>query len=721
MLGGFSIFALLPRHIGFIAIFVSIAICVLSLLFKPGNNSSSKIVCFSLLFSILLSFFYFNYVFFPGKYFEEEASVIGKIEDIEVKSDQFRIIDIDVYEIDDKRANYKFKLNLYGEYDDINVGNVISFTAKINEFSEGSDFNFRQYYMSRGFSATCDTTKISVERIESAHLSYKFKLLRQNIIKLATKRSNSFAGALFGALLLGEKQALDGQLLLDFQRIGISHILALSGMHVAILMGALDRILYLFKFKKTLRIVFGCIASFMFMLLTGFPLSVARAGFMLIISSVLYLITGCKDSITSLFVAVALIFIISPFAALDVGLWLSVLATFGILAASEFINEKYSDEKGIKRFGRYLYTSVLFSLFAVAASSVISALSFSGTSVVSILSTLIFSILVELYVYMGMAVLLLGKFIPLGTVLAKFASFIASLAAEISDIPFIYGSLEFTVVKVGFVCLFVLFILFTILTIKNKTRFIAVIALGYAFMSILTVSMTEIEKNNDKFVAFSDSGDRIVIKSDGKTLLFDSSNHRSGDAYYTNSILYAEKITELDCYFIANYSNYLQDTLNIVLKNTKIKNLLLPLPESDDEENIAIECFKVINNYRTKVEFYDRENVTKFSEYEILGYIKAFLDNSYAFTFKRDNEIYSYMSSGILENTPYAEQLLFVSDKIVFGDYGVAYSKDFVIDEFDKKLKQIIIFDKKVSFDFTYIDWPAPEVVNSRKTVVLFD
>ncbi len=721
MLSGFSIFALLPTRLGFAAIFVSVISCVLSLFPNPFSKKTSIIICFSLLFSLLLSFFYFNYILYPAKYFDTEASVIGKIEDIEVKSDYYRIIDIDIYEINDKRSNYKFKLNLYGDYDDIDVGNVISFTTVINEFDEGIDFNFRQYYTSRGFSATCDTTKVAVERIESPGFSYKFKLLRQNITNLATELSDSFAGALFNALLLGEKNSLDGQLLLDFQRIGISHILALSGMHVAILMGALERILYLFKIKKNIRIIFGCIASFLFVLLTGFPLSVARAGFMLIISSVLYLITGCKDSITSLFVAVALIFIVSPFAALDIGLWLSVLATLGILAASEFINEKYSDEKGIKRFGRYIYTSVIFSLFAVSASSLISALSFNGISVISIFSTLIFSTLVELYVYLGIVALMVGKIIPIGAILTKFSSAIKSLAAGLSDIPFIYGSLEFTIVKLGFVCLFVLFALFIILEIKNKPRFIAMIALGYIFISILTVSMTEIQNNDDKFIALSDSGDRIIIKSEGKTLLFDSSNHKSSDAYYTNSILISEKITELDSYFIANYSNYIADSIDIVLKNTKVENVLLPLPESDDEELIAIECFKAINKYRTDVKFYDGEKVTKFGEYEILAPVKAFSDNSFAFTFKRNGALYSYLSSGILENTPYAEHLLFVSNKIIFGNYGMPYSSDVIIDEFDKKLSQIVIFNEKVSLDLTFIDWNAPEVTESKRAVVLFD
>ena len=721
MLSGFSVFALLSDALALCAIIFAVILCLISLFPKPFKGIIAKISCFSLLFSFLLSFFYFNYVFYPVQDTESEVTVIAKVEGVDKKNDNLSILDINVLEIDNKNVDYKFKMNLFGAHENIAIGTVISFETLIEEFESDGDFNFKTFYASRGFSATCSTSRINVVRVEDPHFLHRFSIVRKNIFERASNLSNSFAGSLFGALLLGEKDALDGQLLLDFQRLGISHILALSGMHVAILMGALDRLLYIIKIRKNIRIILGCIASFVFMMLTGFPLSVTRAGLMLIISSVLFLITGSKDSITSLFVAATVIFLFNPYAALDLGLWLSILATLGILSASDLINEKYSDEKGLKRVWRYTYTSILFSLFALCASTALSALSFNGTSVISIISTLIFSILTEAFVYLGIIVLLLGNLLPLGNLLITFSSFISVLASKISDMPMIFGSLEFLIVKIGFVLLFVLFMLFLMLNIKSKKKFVSVIALCYVLMSVLTVSLTEISKQDDKFTAVSDKSDRIIIRTDGNTLLFDASLHTRTEAYFSNSVLSDEKITELDYYMVANYSNYLSDSLDIVLRNTMVKNVLLPIPQNGDEEQIAIDCFKAINKYRTTPLFYYDDQITIVGEYEILVPYRAYCDNSFAFTFKNGDKIFSYLSSGILENTPFAEELLYVSEKIIFGDYGTAYTYEYVLDEFDNKLTEVVIFDSKISFDLNYIEHDPPNIIESKRKVILYD
>ena len=51
-----------------------------------------------------------------------------------------------------------------------------------------------------------------------------------------------------------------------------------------------------------------------------------------------------------------------------------------------------------------------------------------------------------------------------------------------------------------------------------------------------------------------------------------------------------------------------------------------------------------------------------------------------AILFNKENEIYTYMSKGILEYEPDAEALLYLSDYIVFGNYGKAYSEIKTVD-----------------------------------------
>ena len=53
--------------------------------------------------------------------------------------------------------------------------------------------------------------------------------------------SSAENGGLLAALLLGDQTYLSGQTKLDCSRIGITHILALSGMHISIICSALSR------------------------------------------------------------------------------------------------------------------------------------------------------------------------------------------------------------------------------------------------------------------------------------------------------------------------------------------------------------------------------------------------------------------------------------------------------------------------------------------------
>lgn len=721
LLSGFSIFALGSTIFKIVALCISFSLCFFSFFIKRFKGTLPKLACFTLLISFLASHVYFNYVFYPTEYFEKDTKIIAEIENVDVKSESFAILDLKTRKIDSENESYKIKLNLYGYHNSVKVGNAIEFETKLKEFGTDSNFDFKQFYTSRGFSATADATDFKIVGTETSNLLYRFSQIRKSITEKAVKLSNAEAGSMLGALLLGERDILPNQVRLDFTRIGITHILSLSGMHVAILMGGLDRLLYLLRIKRTSRLLCGCFAAFIFMGLTGFPLTVCRAGIMLIISSLLFIITGSKDSVTSLFVSATLIITASPYAALDIGLWLSVIATLGILVAGEIMNEKYSDDRGIKRFIGGLKTSLIFSLFAVSSSAVISALSFSGVSAISIFSTLIFSVLVEAFVYLGIAVLLIGEVIPIGKLLIYVSDILYELAANLSDLPLIYGSVEFTIVKIAFISLCVAFALFAILDIKKRKLFIGGIATLFCIATVLSIGITELYKNDDVFVCFNDSSERILIKSNGESLLYDASQHRKADGYTSRQILSDSKICELDYYMIANYTDYTTDSIEIILTNFKVKKILLPVPRGKSEDESALEIWEKLSNFRTEAVFYSDTEIFCFGEYEILTPFRTNKETCFATTFKRGEVIYTYFSSGILEYSPSAEELLYVSNSVIFGDYGTAYTKVKIIDEFSDKLKSAVIFDDKLYFDLKYAEGIYPKVYYPKQKHVIYD
>ena len=116
-------------------------------------------------------------------------------------------------------------------------------------------------------------------------ISVFFDNLRERLSRCVTLFSDSESGALVSALLLGERDLLPDKLRLDFKRIGISHILALSGLHLAILSLGVGKLLSLLKVKKKARLVIIILFILIYMALTGFSVSVCRAGIMIIVST----------------------------------------------------------------------------------------------------------------------------------------------------------------------------------------------------------------------------------------------------------------------------------------------------------------------------------------------------------------------------------------------------------------------------------------------------
>ena len=718
ILGGFSIFAILNSTYKILLFVSSVLLCLYAFIYKKGINILAKVISASLLSAFIFSFLYFDVFFYPTKFYDKEVTIEAKVTDIETKSDYYKTVDIKTDIIDGKKSAHKIKLHLYGQTEEVFPGNIIRVTAKINELEDSGNFDFKQYYSSRGISANATATYIEILDDGAVPLSYKMEELRSKISKRAEDLSNAKAGGLLSALLLGERDLLSGQTNLDYTRIGIVHILSLGGMHLAILMGAMDKLLYFCRVGKNWRTVFGCIFSLLFIVLTGFSVTITRAGIMLIISSILLIISGSKDSLTSLFIAAAAIVLVTPYAALDLGFWLSVFATVGILVAGDIINDKYTENKGFSRLIKVSKISVAFSVFAISSTAILTSINFSGTSSLSLLCTLIFSILIEIYLYLGIAVLILGNLISLGKLLIFFESIISKIAAFFSDLEFAYASNEFIIVKTMFILLGILFFLFIAFDIKKKKEFILIMTAAFIVVSVLPIAFSEANNADDSFIAESfDKADFLLIKSDKNSLFLDSSSHKSSDTYNALAFIADEKISEIDYYMIASYSDYLPEGIELLLSRIRVDRIGLPMPESTEEEQIAIDTFKTVNEFRCEISFYEDKNVTYVGKYEILVPFRNSTDKTLAITFKRGDEIYSYLSSGILDTRPRAEELLYVSDAVIFGVSGKTYEEQINIDEYGNHLKKIAVFDEKINFvkreDITDV-----EIYTDEKTVL---
>lgn len=142
--------------------------------------------------------------------------------------------------------------------------------------------------------------------------------------------------ALFGDLaglakgiLLGDKQDIFYPQLMQYQRAGLAHILAVSGLHVTILCGALNALLR--GVRAWVRLLICTAFLLLYGALTGFSPSMCRAALMFLCWLVARALGERADPLSAFCLAFSLILVASPSALYSVSFQLSFGAIYGLL------------------------------------------------------------------------------------------------------------------------------------------------------------------------------------------------------------------------------------------------------------------------------------------------------------------------------------------------------------------------------------------------------
>ena len=158
--------------------------------------------------------------------------------------------------------------------------------------------------------------------------------------RLREKLSELYEGdalALLRAMLTGDRTLLNrSDLRGEFSRSGTAHILAVSGMHVSILAGAL---FFLFGRRPWASIPILAV-TWSFAAMTGFSYSVVRAALMQTLFLAAPLFRRESDGITSAAFALLLILAGNPYAVASVGLQLSFAATLGMIWLAPYLADR---------------------------------------------------------------------------------------------------------------------------------------------------------------------------------------------------------------------------------------------------------------------------------------------------------------------------------------------------------------------------------------------
>lgn len=221
---------------------------------------------------------------------------------------------------------------------------------------------------------------------------------------------------------------------------GLAHVVAVSGMHVAFLVGVLQSIL-----GKNRRSSIICIALvWLFVVMVGSPPSAVRAGIMIGIPMLAPVFGRVNDRATTLSFALALILISNPFSAGSVALQLSFGSVSGMLLFSQPIYELLSSRlrvpKMLERPWRYIIATLSSSLAVTVFTCPLMAAHFGYVTLLAPIMNILCLWAISFLFIGGFALCIIGLILPapamwLANVLSCLVNYIACVVEYSAELP----------------------------------------------------------------------------------------------------------------------------------------------------------------------------------------------------------------------------------------------------------------------------------------------
>lgn len=313
-------------------------------------------------------------------YLNQEFKIFGKIiSKTEIKNEKQKI-KLKILYGQDEKGNY-FKLR--GEillstlsFPVYNYGDFIEVNGKYISPGIIGDFDYGLYL--KRFNITAVSYYPQIKKVESSFISNSSRsfrpwfLLRNNIYNFKKKLSNKFdlylsynSSAVLKAMLLGDKSFLNLKMKDDFSKSGLSHIIAISGMHITLLSSLFLSLSLALGFSRRQSFYLSIFFLIFYLILIGAPASACRASLMGFLSFLALYFGRPGNLINVLFFSALVLLFINPLLIFgDIGFQLSFLAVLGII----YLNNSVKNFLILRLFKRFKFNGAIIDILSITIS-----------------------------------------------------------------------------------------------------------------------------------------------------------------------------------------------------------------------------------------------------------------------------------------------------------------------------------------------------------------
>ena len=495
------------------------------------------------------------------------------------------------------------KLILYMDnVDDIKMGQQIAVYGRIERpdiASNPGEFDARSYYAYKGIYMICRDAVIT-ERGRG------YSTIRQFLYSFRLKAGETLDrylavrdASVMRAMLLGEKSGIDRDTKRLFQLNGIAHILAISGVHIAIIGMTLFKLLRRISGSNVMPGIVSVCVIVLYGMMTGLASSTCRAVIMMTVVVAAKIKGRSPDMMTSAGIACVIQAVADPYIVMDAGFQLSFAAVLGIAVVDPML------EKIVGHGGRLsalrinvsvtltttplvVYYFYQFPLYSVVLNMVV--VPFVSVLIFCSMAAIFFGMMPGVWGFASVTAQFLAM--PVRYILAAYRA-LCELMCKLPEYSVNVGHVSVEMVAVYYVTLVVVLWLLCRIRQKNierpTVRRAAVLAVFFA-VACVTYEYMAYDRNFRVVYMDVGQGDGILIRSGkGVNILIDggSSDNSQVGEYVIVPVLRYYGAAHIDYAFVTHADSDHISGLKYILQTENtgiiIENIVLPLYGMQDD------------------------------------------------------------------------------------------------------------------------------------------
>ena len=551
--------------------------------------------------------------------------VEGIVKDIHIIDDK---VDITLKAKEDLIVTYYKKDK---EQININLGDKI---LVIGEFTKPASpkiqylFNYKKYLERKNIYFKVQATSI----IKLKNNKNTFYEIKKIIIKKIPNRY-------LYTFILGDKKYLDKDVIRSYQENGISHLFAISGMHITLLTGMLSKLLKKMKVSEEQEYFIITIFLINYLIIVGLTPSILRGILFYIFYTLNKLYYFYIKPVNIYLFIISLSLLVNPNYLFDIAFQYSYLISLSLISLSSTLQSN-----------NYIKSLLKVSIISFIVSIPITIRNFYQINILSIIYNLFYVPLVSIVIFpMSLLVLVIPK---LNIIYNIFIIILETTSTFFSKI----NTLKLVFIKLPNIVYIIYFIIILIYIFRNKKEYL------YILLILLTVHFSIPIISNNDYIDVIDvgQGDSILIHLNRKNILIDT----GGDTSYSSN-------KDGEIFF---------NTIYPTLKSNGIKKLDYLILSHGDKDHMG-EAKKIVESIDVnKVIFnvgsynYLEKDLIKALKRKNIKYYKN-IENIYI----RNTPIY-FLNTGIYNNeNDNSNVLYFIVNNYKFllmGDAGVDKEKD---------------------------------------------